>query len=149
MKVFDYKVVCLECSTCIIYQRITEVVVLGPKKEVHCTGCGRDKCYQRFESTVVESGKHVEEYYKPASTVERGVLFVTDTYIPELMSNKDVEEYLGWKKGKVSSYIHKTHRKIPNFPQPIQYLSSGPVWTKDQIQEYEQKYKESKTKRMS
>lgn len=43
-------------------------------------------------------------------------------------------EILGWDRRKVQLYV-----KRGAFPQPIQYISSGPVWTVRQIEEYAKK----------
>ena len=43
----------------------------------------------------------------------------------------ETAELLGWDKRKVSTYLQRGV-----FPEPLQRLASGPIWTRKQIEEY-------------
>lgn len=45
--------------------------------------------------------------------------------IPKLAGVNEAAEILGWKKQKIVTYISRGV-----FPEPIQRLASGPIWTK-------------------
>ena len=51
--------------------------------------------------------------------------------IPPLVGLKEAAEILGWDKRKVATY-----RKRGAFPEPMQNLASGPVWTRKQIEDF-------------
>ncbi|GAB7057361.1 hypothetical protein JCM16163A_41100 [Paenibacillus sp. YK5] len=51
--------------------------------------------------------------------------------IPKLAGVNEAAEILGWKKQKIVTYISRGV-----FPEPIQRLASGPIWTKKQIEDY-------------
>lgn len=51
--------------------------------------------------------------------------------IPPLVGVSEAAEILGWDKRRVSTYINRGV-----FPEPIQRLASGPIWTKKQIEDY-------------
>lgn len=51
--------------------------------------------------------------------------------IPPLAGLSEAAEILGWDKRRVSTY-----RKRGAFPEPIQQLASGPIWTRKQIENY-------------
>ncbi|MEB8637783.1 hypothetical protein P4H32_29310 [Bacillus cereus] len=51
--------------------------------------------------------------------------------IPKLVGVNEAAEILGWKKQKIVTYISRGV-----FPEPIQRLASGPIWTKKQIEDY-------------
>lgn len=51
--------------------------------------------------------------------------------IPPLVGYAEASEILGWDKRRVGLYM-----KRGKFPQPIQYLACGPIWTRKQIEEY-------------
>lgn len=55
----------------------------------------------------------------------------------DLVGVKEAAELLSWDKGKVSVYLA---RGI--LPEPIQRLASGPIWTRQQIEEYRQEQEE-------
>jgi len=43
----------------------------------------------------------------------------------------EATEILGWKKQQL--YVYMQRRKFPN---PVQRLASGPIWTRKQIEDY-------------
>jgi hypothetical protein len=49
----------------------------------------------------------------------------------ELVGVKEAAELLNWDKGKVSTYLARGV-----FPEPIQRLAAGPIWTREQIEAY-------------
>lgn len=51
--------------------------------------------------------------------------------IPELVGVSECCVILGWKKQQVYEY-----RKRGVFPEPLQILASGPIWTRKQIEDY-------------
>jgi predicted DNA-binding transcriptional regulator AlpA len=51
--------------------------------------------------------------------------------IPPLAGLDEASEILGWSKQHIHSYISRGV-----FPQPIQRLASGPIWTREQIEQY-------------
>jgi len=51
--------------------------------------------------------------------------------IPPLVGVSEAAEMLGWKKQQISVYMDRG-----KFPEPIQRLASGPVWTYKQIEDY-------------
>lgn len=51
--------------------------------------------------------------------------------IPPLVGVKEAAEILGWSKQQIGIYMTRG-----KFPEPIQRLASGPIWTKEQIEEY-------------
>ncbi|MCE3202484.1 hypothetical protein [Paenibacillus sonchi] len=51
--------------------------------------------------------------------------------IPPLVGLAEAAEMLGWDKRKLSTY-----RSRGGFPEPIQQLASGPIWTYKQIEDY-------------
>lgn len=51
--------------------------------------------------------------------------------IPPLVGLAEAAEILGWDKRRVATY-----RKRGAFPDPIQQLASGPIWTQKQIEDY-------------
>lgn len=51
---------------------------------------------------------------------------------PQLVGLSEAAEILGWQKQQVSVYINRG-----KFPQPIQRLASGPIWTRQQILDYQ------------
>lgn len=51
--------------------------------------------------------------------------------IPPLVGVAEAAEMLGWKKQQVTEYIRRG-----TFPEPLQRLASGPVWTYKQIEDY-------------
>ncbi|CAI8920974.1 DNA-binding protein [Priestia megaterium] len=54
--------------------------------------------------------------------------------IPPLVGVAEAADILNWDKRKIATYI-----KRGVFPEPIQRLSSGPIWTSTQIEEYRKK----------
>ena len=56
--------------------------------------------------------------------------------IPPLAGVAEAAEILGWDKRRVSTYISRG-----SFPEPLQRLASGPVWTYKQIEEYKESRK--------
>lgn len=59
-----------------------------------------------------------------------GVVYLKKS-LPPLVGVSDAAKILGWSKGQVNVYISRG-----KFPQPIQRISSGPVWTRQQILDY-------------
>lgn len=59
--------------------------------------------------------------------------------IPPLVGLKEAAKILGWDKRKVATY-----RRRGAFPEPIQTLSSGPVWTFKQIIDFKEEKEMSK-----
>jgi len=55
-----------------------------------------------------------------------------------LVGVKEAAELLGWDKAKVSVYLA---RGI--LPKPVARLASGPVWHREQIEEYKKMRKRS------
>jgi len=58
----------------------------------------------------------------------------TDTeniIVGPLVGYAEAAEILGWDKRRVGVYIQRGA-----FPEPIQRLASGPVWTRKQIEDY-------------
>ncbi|WP_110930666.1 hypothetical protein [Paenibacillus bouchesdurhonensis] len=51
--------------------------------------------------------------------------------IPPLVGLSEAAEMLGWQKQQVSEYM-----KRGKFPDPLQRLASGPIWTYKQIEDY-------------
>ncbi|MGG3884325.1 helix-turn-helix transcriptional regulator [Brevibacillus panacihumi] len=51
--------------------------------------------------------------------------------IPPLVGLAEAAEMLGWDKRQISTYINRG-----KFPEPIQRLASGPIWTYKQIEDY-------------
>jgi predicted DNA-binding transcriptional regulator AlpA len=68
------------------------------------------------EKAVDEFKKACEELHKPIET---------------LVGVKEASYMLGWSKQQVMVYISRG-----KFPEPIQRLASGPIWTKKQIEEF-------------
>lgn len=57
---------------------------------------------------------------------------MTNQYIiPDLVGHKEVCDMLGWSKQQITVYISRG-----KFPEPIQRLASGPIWTKKQIEDF-------------
>lgn len=59
--------------------------------------------------------------------------------IPPLAGYAEAAEILEWDKRKIGTYMKRAEEKNwPNsmFPEPIQRLASGPIWTRKQIEEY-------------
>ncbi|MFD1674117.1 hypothetical protein [Alicyclobacillus fodiniaquatilis] len=54
--------------------------------------------------------------------------------IPPLVGLAEVAEILDWDRRKVATYI-----KRGSLPEPIQRLRSGPIWTRKQIAEYQER----------
>lgn len=54
-----------------------------------------------------------------------------DKQLPPLVGYAEAAEMLGWDKRRVGIYIQRG-----SFPEPMQRLASGPVWTLEQIEEY-------------
>lgn len=55
----------------------------------------------------------------------------SDQKIPPLVGVTDAAEILGWSKQQVNVYLSRG-----KFPEPIQRISSGPIWTRQQILDY-------------
>lgn len=53
--------------------------------------------------------------------------------IPPLAGLAEAAEILGWDRRQVSVYIQRG-----KFPEPIQRLASGPIWTVQQILEFKE-----------
>lgn len=51
--------------------------------------------------------------------------------IPPLAGLDEASEILGWSKQHIHSYINRGV-----FPKPIQRLACGPVWLREQIEQY-------------
>lgn len=51
--------------------------------------------------------------------------------IPRVAGVAEVAEILGWSKSQVNTYMSRG-----KFPEPIQRLASGPIWTREQIDRY-------------
>lgn len=49
----------------------------------------------------------------------------------ELVGYAEAAEMLGWDKRRVGTYLQRGA-----FPKPIQRLSSGPIWTRKQIEDF-------------
>ncbi|MFR9708127.1 DUF3653 domain-containing protein [Paenibacillus sp. MB22_1] len=49
----------------------------------------------------------------------------------DLVGYAEAAEILGWDKRHVGTYL-----KRGTFPEPIQRLASGPIWTRKQIEDY-------------
>lgn len=54
--------------------------------------------------------------------------------IPPLAGVAEAAEILGWKKQQIHVYMRRG-----KFPEPIQVLASGPIWTREQIETYKAK----------
>ncbi len=54
--------------------------------------------------------------------------------IPPLVGTTEAAEMLQWSRGKVAVYVQRG-----KFPEPIQRLKGGPVWTRQQIEEYRER----------
>lgn len=55
--------------------------------------------------------------------------------IPPLAGIKEACEIMGWDFATQRTMVH-TYMKRGKFPEPIQRLSYGPVWTVKQLEEY-------------
>lgn len=55
----------------------------------------------------------------------------------DLVGVKEAAEILGWDPRRVATY-----RKRGTFPEPVQELAMGPLWTRQQIEEYAKKFGE-------
>lgn len=71
------------------------------------------------ENWFIEKGQQLED--------------VSIESIPILVGLADAADLLGWDRRKVSAYYP---RPKGDFPKPVQTISSGPVWTKKQIEDY-------------
>ena len=49
----------------------------------------------------------------------------------EIVGYAEAAEILGWDKRRIGVYM-----KRGKFPEPIQQLASGPIWTRKQIEDY-------------
>lgn len=49
----------------------------------------------------------------------------------KLSGVSEAAQILGWDKRKISTYIQRG-----KFPEPLQRLASGPLWTRKQIEDY-------------
>lgn len=49
----------------------------------------------------------------------------------DLIGQKEFAEILGWDRRRVSTYYWRG-----KLPEPIKKLASGPVWTRQQAEEY-------------
>lgn len=54
-----------------------------------------------------------------------------DIIVGPLVGYAETAEILGWDKRRVGLYMSRGA-----FPQPIQHLASGPIWTRKQIEDY-------------
>lgn len=52
-------------------------------------------------------------------------------WIPQLVGLAEAAGILDWDKRKLATYISRG-----SFPEPIQRLASGPIWTAKQIEDY-------------
>ncbi len=64
----------------------------------------------------------------PAVSWERGPPVVFLEVIPRLVGVAEAAEILGWDKRRVATYV-----KRGSFPQPVEELAGGRVWTLDDI----------------
>lgn len=76
--------------------------------------------------TELEEGNIVERWL-----VDLFAAFGTYDVPPELLGVREVAEFIGWLPAKVSTYY-----KRGKLPEPVQVLASGPIWTRQQIEEY-------------
>lgn len=51
--------------------------------------------------------------------------------VPKLVGVAEAAKILGWSKQQISVYMSRE-----KFPEPAQRLASGPIWTRDQIEEF-------------
>lgn len=51
--------------------------------------------------------------------------------IPPLVGVSEAAEILGWSKQQITVYVSRG-----KFPEPVQRLASGPVWKKEQIENF-------------
>jgi len=49
----------------------------------------------------------------------------------EIVGYAEAADILGWDKRKIGTYLQRGV-----FPEPIQRLASGPIWTRRQIEDY-------------
>ncbi|UED72091.1 helix-turn-helix transcriptional regulator [Brevibacillus sp. HD3.3A] len=110
--------------------------------------------YERSEHDTVEEAKaalsHFDIYWREPDEddeVSGDVLLlgVIPWHAPELVGLAETAELLGWKKQQVQNYIKRAEEKgWPEgmFPEPIQRLASGPVWTREQIELYKNERKQ-------
>jgi hypothetical protein len=56
---------------------------------------------------------------------------MTPRSIPPLVGVQEAAEIMGWDKRKLSTYMARG-----TFPEPIQRLASGSIWTRQQILDY-------------
>lgn len=63
--------------------------------------------------------------------VDSGVINMSEHQVPPLAGVAEAAEILTWDKRRVATYI-----KRGDFPEPIQRLASGPIWTRKQIEDY-------------
>lgn len=70
-------------------------------------------------------------YINPDGSADVAGTDWTKAVMPELVGVAESAEILGWDRRKVSTYI-----KRGVFPEPVQRLRSGPLWTRKQIDEY-------------
>lgn len=54
-----------------------------------------------------------------------------NTSIPPFAGLAEAAEILNWSKSQINTYMARG-----KFPEPIQRLASGPIWTRKQIEDY-------------
>jgi len=57
----------------------------------------------------------------------------------ELVGLKEAAQILGWDPRRVATY-----RSRGSFPEPVAELAAGPLWTRQQIEEYKKQYDRNK-----
>ncbi|GEO26209.1 hypothetical protein AAC03nite_19940 [Alicyclobacillus acidoterrestris] len=74
----------------------------------------------------LESGQTVDAWLQ-----ELYATFCAKVSVPELAGVREVAEMTGWLPAKVSTYY-----KRGKLPKPVQVLASGPIWTRQQIEDW-------------
>ncbi|MNP27828.1 hypothetical protein D3C76_1207580 [compost metagenome] len=63
--------------------------------------------------------------------VDKQNRLITDNMEPLIVGLAEAADMLGWSKQQVNVYLQRG-----KFPEPLQRLASGPIWTYKQIEDY-------------
>jgi predicted DNA-binding transcriptional regulator AlpA len=99
--------------------------------ERNCDWCGNP--YNQVNSQLTCSDECKRQLKNKKWNEKYGPAYEMRKAIPPLVGHKEAAEILGWSKQQLSVYL-----KRGKFPQPIQTLASGPIWTRAQIEQYKQ-----------
>jgi hypothetical protein len=112
---FDLKPICSRCGS---GEHMVPRIVNGEHDIIIFTG-------------QFSYGENAIAKYETRAQAEKAYINHLSRMFGDLVGVAEAAEILGWDKRKIATYISRGV-----FPDPVQRLASGPIWTRKQIEDY-------------